>query len=595
MRPRVAGWLALTVLLTLYAVVLASYFEPVLSHPDDDGYFVQAALLARHHTLSLVRTSNAQHAGSFHWLALPDGSFTSRYPFGVALVAAPVYALLGPQAALWVNPVLALVTLGALFVLVRGWTGHALWGVYAAALLACSPQFFSRAISSDAHTATACVLAATMCVLCAWHERRERLHAIAAGVLLGLIPQLHYADSLTYLGFALFVCSSASRSRTAWRQVAWMAAAASMTLLPMLVRHQLILGAFYKTAYSLNAEDTEFGLAYLRANLGPAVRGLAFGLGPSALPALVAVLVMLARPSSRRLGLWLVGMCSPTVLLYAAHYDPDLARGAPISNVVLRFTVPLLVAFFAAVAWLVAAVATRLPRSLRWVLPLALLVLQVRAGAAKIRLEGRADRLFKANIRRVADTLARLAPKHSVVLADLDLERHLAYLDAYKLADYDNCTEYAQLRDCLAMGAPVRLPSNVQVAKIQTIAAGYPGLWWQRRGQFVADVAAWRAGLPVYVVGTEVELAALSYASGARAATGAQAVGGAMPTPSVADTLTSDPDFKVLARVPIEQASGDLLAEDLQTRLLGSTAGVVRFGSFGGAREVLVVQWMATR
>src|SRR5439155_14396842 len=96
------GALGLVVLVVVYAALLWRGHATGISQPDDNGYFAQGSLLARTGRTWFATESDAQYVG-VHWLLTPAGTFVSRYPPGLAVVVAVVYALGGYAAATLVN------------------------------------------------------------------------------------------------------------------------------------------------------------------------------------------------------------------------------------------------------------------------------------------------------------------------------------------------------------------------------------------------------------------------------------------------------------------------------------------------------------
>ena len=115
--------LVLLVLLGGHLVWLFSHFLAITVGPDAGGLFVQARLLATQFTTSFRPESPLQFLGT-HWIETPDGDFLSRYPPGFPLVLALAYALGGPGAPFFLNPVLATSVVGLTYLVGRRWLGR---------------------------------------------------------------------------------------------------------------------------------------------------------------------------------------------------------------------------------------------------------------------------------------------------------------------------------------------------------------------------------------------------------------------------------------------------------------------------------------
>ena len=102
------------------------------------------------------------------------------------LLAVP-YALAGPAAALWVDPLLASATLLGLFFLCRLWLGPG-WGLVATALMATNPLVNQHAVPGFSHTAVAFLLVWGIYALARWTRDDSWPWLVVAGLCVGAIP-----------------------------------------------------------------------------------------------------------------------------------------------------------------------------------------------------------------------------------------------------------------------------------------------------------------------------------------------------------------------------------------------------------------------
>ena len=105
-------------MLLVYVTLLLTRFAPAVSEPDDNGYFAQGTLLVTTGHTWFVPQSDAQYIG-MHWLITADGKYISRYPPGLAVVVALVYAVGGYAATTLINPALSLLALIGTYKLAR--------------------------------------------------------------------------------------------------------------------------------------------------------------------------------------------------------------------------------------------------------------------------------------------------------------------------------------------------------------------------------------------------------------------------------------------------------------------------------------------
>src|SRR5215211_7491822 len=134
------------VVLLLYLALLSLGYAPAISQPDDNGYFAQGSLLATTGRTWFTTASDAQYVG-MHWLLTPDGKFVSRYPPGLAIVVAIVYALGGYRAATLVNPALSIFALVGTYALARRMNLRGGWAVACVLAIAINPTFVQHALS----------------------------------------------------------------------------------------------------------------------------------------------------------------------------------------------------------------------------------------------------------------------------------------------------------------------------------------------------------------------------------------------------------------------------------------------------------------
>ena len=129
-----------------------------------------------------------------------DGKFYSRYPPGLSVMVGTAYKIgekvspgNGWKYGLWVDPVLASLTVLFLFLLARAWVGN--WmGLLCAGVYAVNAEANFQATAQFAHTATAAFLVLGMFFLDQWARRKNGWlkvpSAFIAGLLLGALPTI---------------------------------------------------------------------------------------------------------------------------------------------------------------------------------------------------------------------------------------------------------------------------------------------------------------------------------------------------------------------------------------------------------------------
>lgn len=419
-------------LVAAHFIYVAAFHEPAVAGPDASGYFAQAKMLATQGQTYQEPASPLAFVGA-HWLDAGDGRYYSKYPPGFPLLLAVPYALIGPTASLWVDPLLASLTLLGLLLLCRPWLGPG-WALVATALMATNPLVNLHAAPGFSHTAVAFLLVWGIYALARWTREDSWRWLALAGLCVGLVPTARYAEVLYVGAFALYVGlhlrlhlrQSGRTGREALRRALPGAAAAALPMALLALRNQLAFGAFWRTAYAISGEQTGFGLghfaqhwaSYLEA-LGGGGVGLLFGLG------VVGMALLVAAPDTRLRGALLVALLAPTTLLYMAYYwgGDDMSQ---------RFLLPTYYLYAVAGVWLLKLLADHLGRP-ALAAAVAVLVLALPWGLSRstqqLVAQGRSRRALVA----VTDSLEQHVPNGAVVLADRTLGAHLDVVSPWRI------------------------------------------------------------------------------------------------------------------------------------------------------------------
>ena len=167
----------------------------------------------------------------------------------------------------------------------------------------------------------ACCLVWGIYLLMRWSDSGRIAWAFLAGLVLGCIPTIRYADSIVAIGIAIFLLMHIQKFPKIWKPYLAALIGALLPVLPLLVRNQLLFGAFWRTGYTLTNEESGFGwnyftqhaLGYLQMLQGSGL-GLMFGLG------LIGLVWMIFNKRERGVGLMLFGAEVPLLLVYMAYY-----------------------------------------------------------------------------------------------------------------------------------------------------------------------------------------------------------------------------------------------------------------------------------
>ncbi len=304
-------WLAVLLACGHLAWLLA-FVQPAIAVPDAHDHFAQARLLVTDGHPWLVPGSDVQFVDP-RWSATPEGGWSGSRPPGIVLLLALPMAVAGPLGAAWLMPALSSMSVLAVFLLGRRWMGDA-GGLIAAALVAVYPMNGALALSGDPNAAVTCLLLGALLAIGRWHDSHSFAWAFVAGALAGLLPSLDRLAVWYLPAFIVFFLLHVRRDRRWWWVVFGSAAGLIVPLGALLVHNQVVHGALWPLGGppAGGAGSSWSGRA---GGLIPAgwtlfTRGCLF-----AVPlGLAGAATLLARPSTRRSGLFLVLLIVPVSL-----------------------------------------------------------------------------------------------------------------------------------------------------------------------------------------------------------------------------------------------------------------------------------------
>lgn len=471
-RSGVCEFALAVLLVAVHFAAVMSYFEPAISNLDSNGYYKQARLIAAKGRNYEETESRAQFVG-YTWRKTGENRYYSLWPSGFPAILAAVYRLFGPEAMLWVNPIMASLSLMALFLICRAWIGQ-WWGLAAAALTAINPSFNLHALFGYSHIAVIFFLLWSLYFLTRRREAGAPLNLFFAGLFAGVIPSIRLLDSLFGPALFLYVLLYFRRGRGSWRGPAAFAAGAALPITALCVWNQLMFGAFWKTGYSLYRYSflsvfkweyfQAYALPFLEKLLGEG-GGFVFALG------ITGIAYLCARRDTWREGVLLAVLVVPMSLLYMAYFPSPSPES-------MRFLLPTFPLYAIGGVWLLGFLCERRSAAAAVVVGV-LLFLTACWGLPQSHYTLKQLELRNKALADVAHTLSRRVPRGSVVIADELLCQHLDILGYWRLAD-----------------TTVLYRKRFQVYG----NAGFP----QAVGAFERDVRDWAgAGGRVYLVGKE--------------------------------------------------------------------------------------------
>lgn len=498
-RARRAALVLALVLAGLHFVCVMRYFEPATSARDAQSYYAQARRLADTHRPYVETESLVQYVG-FHWMHAGANRYYSKYPPGLPFVLAVVCRVFGPQAMLWVNPLMASLMLVGVFLICREWAGPG-WGFAGMALMGTTPLVNYHALYGDSHIASAFFLVWAVFLLVAWARARRAWLLVAAGLLAGFIPSIRYSEVLFLPALGLFALLESRGKKDIARNALLFAAGAAVPVAALSIFNHAAFGAFWKTGYG--AEAGAFGWEYFRQSYTAYAQSMlseggayVFVLG------VFGVSGLCAHRAHWRRGVLLAGLIMPVTLMYMCFF---VAPYAPV-----RYLLPTLPLYAAGAVWFLKELAGD-RRAAAIATGAVIVLLTAYWGLPQARQELGPLQTRHRGLALAGSMLEAHVPRGSILIADEGICQQLDSLGYWRLAE-----ESILLRRGRPPQAPTGTfePEQKITARHAAQMARYgklPPL--QMLAAFEEDVRAWAgASRQVYWVTTEQRM--LSYTGG---------------------------------------------------------------------------------
>ncbi len=457
---------AALLVVVIHFVFIMTYFEPAISTPDANGYFAQAKLIADEHRTYFETESVLQYVG-IHWLKTVDNKYFSRYPPGFPVILAIVFRIFGPEAALLVNPLMASLSLFALFLVCRLWIGE-WWGILAAALMAFNPVANQHALAGDSHTATLFFLIWALFFISRWAKTYSLWWAFAAGLFIGIIPAIRYPEALFVFAFVIFVLMNLRGDRAAWRSLIAGVIGFAIPFGALCIRNHLAFGAFWKTGYGVTVEEAVFGWNYFISHslqylqkLQSEGSGLLFG------PGLVGIAVLCVRRDTWKRGVLLAALVIPVSLLYMSYFWPA-------DSASMRFLLPTFFIYSIAGVWLLQMLAEDHRRA-AWAGSAVLLFVTVCWGLPMSIQSMQRLEYPNAALAQITRTLKNHVEPGSIVIANKAINQHIDFAGNWRLAD-DSILMRSGMRPFQNISRDNNIANVMQKKKMEDIQERYGNL-----------------------------------------------------------------------------------------------------------------------
>ena len=343
MKTNKISYTFLAVILSVgHFLFLTYFFAPAYTTPDANGYFTQARLIAENGQTGFKSESVLQYIGP-HWHSPDNEFYYATFPPGFPFLLALVIKIFGFNAAFYVNLFLASLSLLIFFFVCRFWLSNS-WSFIATGVMALNPFANEHALFGDSHTSLIFFLLLGLLLLQNTIRKHNHLQGLLAGICIGVIPTIRYAEFLFIPAFALYALLLLKDKRIRVGTLTSFAIGISIPLLTLAIRNQIAFGSFLRTGYSLPNQPALFAFNYFVQNFIPFIimlvlngAGLMFILG-------IIGIYRLIKAEHKNESILFVSLIVPVTLLYMAYYWPADQQS-------MRFLLPTFFIYTLAGVW----------------------------------------------------------------------------------------------------------------------------------------------------------------------------------------------------------------------------------------------------
>jgi len=418
--------IAAVVLVILHFFFLLFFFRPALTTPDANSYYVMTRLIATKGTTECRPESPLQYLGP-HWKCLRDNAYYCSHAPGISVLCAPLFRSGGTGAALLLTPLLASFSLFLVFMIVRMWMGPR-WGLPAAALMAVNPVSNEHALFQDSHTAVCFFLLLGTYLLLKWKMKPRAEIAFFAGAVWGIIPTVRYAEVIFPVAAMIYLALHIKTEKKALFSILSFLAGMAVPIVPLLIRNQLVYGAFWKTGYMVTGEQHAFGWDYFTQYYPVYLQKMMSEGCAFILPlGFLGIVLLFFHHTTVKEGLLFLLLSVPTTILYMAYYWPPDPQS-------MRFLLPTFFIYTITGFWMLrvlvghdrrmflGTVLTLLALSAAWGIPLSLSALGHLKGTGSVLTD-------------VTSMLEKNAEPGSILIACDGISQHVDFSGRWRLTE----------------------------------------------------------------------------------------------------------------------------------------------------------------
>ncbi len=262
-NPDLAAYIALAVIIAIYAWVEITHFTPAYQEVDPDGYLTLAKRIAEGGPLA-VKEDDPFMYQSHVWVENNDGEVAPKFAPGYPALMAVAYLLGGDGAMFLVSPIMGFIGLIGAYFLFRLWMSRlaSLAGVFCLATNAMILTYSGYLLT---HASNMCLVVWGMFFLWRWVRGIGRFSGLGAGLLLGAAVTMRHTSLLLA---AVLITAAAVRwvryfrtkgtSEQPRRDTLILLASYSLFPLLMMIYDWVMFDSPFTTGYELSGEQWAF-------------------------------------------------------------------------------------------------------------------------------------------------------------------------------------------------------------------------------------------------------------------------------------------------------------------------------------------------
>lgn len=414
-------------LLTIFHfILLMTYFEPAISTPDAQGYFTQAKLIATTGKSYLEPESLLEYVGP-HWRSVNKLRYYAVFPPGFPFLLSLSYKIFGAKSSLYINPVLASLSLFGLFLIIKLWIGD-FWALIALLLFAANSFANEHSLFGDSHTSVIFFLIFGLFFITIWLKKKSLWSIFGAGLCFGIIPTLRYAEFLLLIAFVIFLFANFQKSRTYYASLVSACIGIGLPTAMLAIRNTIVFGAFWKTGYGLTNEPARFGFNYFLQHFVPFIGQLLFeGLGALFVTGLMGAAILIIKREFRLIGIFFLFLIIPLTFLYMAYFWPPDPQS-------MRFLLPTFPIYIILTVWLLKFL-TEKNVKIGIVSTVLIVVLTILTGLPRSFLSLRQLQIRNAVLVKITNVIEESIQPETILIANEGILQNLDFQGKWRLSD----------------------------------------------------------------------------------------------------------------------------------------------------------------